>query len=185
MLLGSALLLATLVYVISLFGQFDTGAGSMSSQSESTIVDPKRLTVGSSIGDVVEIAGSPSRLEGDTWYFGGSVLYFESGRLIGWRVEEDWPLPVASSFIAGPYDMREQGTWEEVFALGDSSAHVLAVQGQPVTVQEGSFAHVDGPGRVGTESGNRVMGIVIIKPAHNDVPFIVTIVGVAIAKVHQ
>jgi hypothetical protein len=48
-------------------------------------IDAEFITYGSSIGEVISIQGAPTLDEGDTWYYADSELYFEDGKVIGWR----------------------------------------------------------------------------------------------------
>lgn len=47
------------------------------------------ITYGSTIGEVISIQGAPTRDEGDIWYYAESELYFENGKVIGWRHAPD------------------------------------------------------------------------------------------------
>ena len=50
-----------------------------------TVVAEEFITYGSSIGEVINIQGAPTSTEGDTWYYAESELYFEAGKVVGWR----------------------------------------------------------------------------------------------------
>ena len=49
-----------------------------------------------------------------------------------------------------------------------------------MTVQEGAFAHVDGPGGIRAERRNDVMSVVVVKPAQYPLTFVGAIVAVGI-----
>lgn len=48
--------------------------------------------VGSSETEVYGIQGRPGRVKGDLWYYGGSVIFFSDGTVIGWHEDPEFPL---------------------------------------------------------------------------------------------
>ncbi|HHJ17650.1 MAG TPA: J domain-containing protein [Gammaproteobacteria bacterium] len=48
--------------------------------------------VGSSETEVYGIQGRPGRIKGDLWYYGGSVIFFSDGAVIGWHEDPEFPL---------------------------------------------------------------------------------------------
>ncbi len=50
------------------------------------------FTYGSSIGEVISVQGAPTRIEGDTWYYGDSEVYFYEGEVVKWRRMPGYPL---------------------------------------------------------------------------------------------
>jgi len=50
------------------------------------------FTSGSSIADVINIQGIPSRTDGDTWYYGDSIVYFKNGAVTHWVRSVQTPL---------------------------------------------------------------------------------------------
>lgn len=52
---------------------------------EAPEIDDEFITYGSSIGEVISIQGAPTLDMGDTWYYAESELYFENGKVTGWR----------------------------------------------------------------------------------------------------
>lgn len=50
------------------------------------------FTLGSSIGEVIDVQGEPNRIEGDTWYYGESEVYFYEGSVINWKRKHGSPL---------------------------------------------------------------------------------------------
>lgn len=50
------------------------------------------FTHGSSIGEVISIQGAPSRIEGDTWFYGESEVYFSDGVVLNWKRMSGSPL---------------------------------------------------------------------------------------------
>lgn len=55
----------------------------------------KFFTVGSSIADVILVQGEPTKIEGNAWYYGESVVYFENGLVTEWQRHPDYPLKAA------------------------------------------------------------------------------------------
>lgn len=53
--------------------------------TEAAEIDAEFITYGSSIGEVISIQGVPTMDEGNTWYYAESELYFEDGKVTGWR----------------------------------------------------------------------------------------------------
>jgi hypothetical protein len=54
-----------------------------------------------------------------------------------------------------------------------------------VTMQEYSFAHNNGTGRVRTERGNRMVGIMVIEPRKQNFTLIVLVISVRVLKENQ
>ena len=54
-------------------------------EAEAPEIDDEFITYGSSIGEVISIQGAPTLDEGNTWYYAESELYFEDGKVTGWR----------------------------------------------------------------------------------------------------
>ena len=54
-----------------------------------------------------------------------------------------------------------------------------------ITVKEGAFAHVDRAGWVGAESGNGVVGVVVVEAAEDDFGFVGAVIAVGVAEVDQ
>jgi len=52
----------------------------------------KQFTYGSSIVDVIMIQGTPTKVEGDTWYYGESKVYFHNGIVQRWERKLGSPL---------------------------------------------------------------------------------------------
>jgi hypothetical protein len=58
-------------------------------EQQPTIAEDEFITYGSSIGEVIAIQGAPTDNIGDTWYYGNSELYFENGKVVGWKHASD------------------------------------------------------------------------------------------------
>ncbi|MDH5573530.1 MAG: DnaJ domain-containing protein [Gammaproteobacteria bacterium] len=75
-----------------------------SSRLEETAANPKAnhepkkyskeafFTYGSTIRDVISIQGTPTKIDGDVWYYGESRVYFHDGIVIRWSREDNTPL---------------------------------------------------------------------------------------------
>lgn len=50
------------------------------------------FTYGSTIGEVISIQGTPNRVDGDTWYYGESEVYFLDGVVLNWKRMSGSPL---------------------------------------------------------------------------------------------
>jgi curved DNA-binding protein CbpA len=55
-------------------------------------VNNRYFTIGSSISDVINIQGTPTRTEGDIWYYGESEVHFSEGEVIRWVRNIETPL---------------------------------------------------------------------------------------------
>jgi len=63
--------------------------------SQSTITEQNRphfITYGSSVSEVYEIQGAPTRTLGSVWLYGSSQILFENGVVVGWEENADTPL---------------------------------------------------------------------------------------------
>ncbi|MDH5767039.1 MAG: J domain-containing protein [Gammaproteobacteria bacterium] len=47
------------------------------------------FTYGSTVGEVIDIQGIPNKIEGDTWHYGQSRVYFRKGIVIHWERGND------------------------------------------------------------------------------------------------
>ena len=56
--------------------------------------EPVTFTVGSSRQQVRAVQGEPTAVEGNVWRYGASSVYFESNRVVKWRITPDHPLKV-------------------------------------------------------------------------------------------
>lgn len=77
---------------------------------------------GDSGKQVLAAQGNPTRMSGDSWFYGKSRVDFERGYVVGWHIE-DTPLQ-ASGILLGKEQKR--------IDVGMSMEEVLAIQGVPV-----------------------------------------------------
>ncbi len=61
-------------------------------------IDNAYFTSGSSITDVIDIMGAPSRTEGDIWFYGESEVHFNEGRVSHWVRNAQTPLKAKMTF---------------------------------------------------------------------------------------
>ena len=54
-----------------------------------------------------------------------------------------------------------------------------------VAVQEGAFAHVEGTGRIGLESVDRVVGVMVVEAAEDDVALVGDPIAIGVAQEHE
>jgi len=92
--------------------------------------DNSYFTPGSTMGEVYAVQGTPTRTEGNTWYYGSSRITFEGGVVKSWNESIDNPLkikPVDSALGTRTAHSRLTSR----FTYGSTKADVLALQGKP------------------------------------------------------
>lgn len=94
---------------------------------------PSHITLGSSEDEVLAVQGTPTRIDGDKWYYGFAEVRFKDGRL---REYDNYfgnlkvrVLPSNSS-TAQP---------RRFFTIGSTPDEVLAVQGTPTSIHGNSW----------------------------------------------
>ncbi|MFV1992968.1 MAG: J domain-containing protein [Acidiferrobacterales bacterium] len=85
--------------------------------------DQKFFSYGSTLGQVHDAQGTPTRTEGDTWYYGKSKVHFTNGRVAGWEISNDDPLHV----ITDTLNINRSN----FFVIGSSKEQVQRIQGNP------------------------------------------------------
>lgn len=118
------------------------------------------FTAGSRVDEVYAIEGVPTRVAGETWYYGPSWIRFAHGRVEAWHSEPEHPL---ASDPAYPLDYgsgaarRGAGAQARVwgFTIGSSAGSVYAVEGPPDAIRADQWQY--GPSRVYFRGG-RVTG---------------------------
>ncbi len=81
------------------------------------------FSYGASKEDVLAIQGRPTRVEGETWYYGRSRIHFDDGVVVNWEIDLSHPLRI-----------RLPGQAREVtprFTYGASKSEVRAIEGEP------------------------------------------------------
>ncbi|WP_456377112.1 DnaJ domain-containing protein [Thiolapillus sp.] len=77
---------------------------------------------GDSSKQVLAVQGSPTRISGDSWFYGKSRVDFEQGYVVGWYIEGT-PLQASGT---------SPGKEQKQIDMGMSMEQVLAIQGVPV-----------------------------------------------------
>jgi hypothetical protein len=88
------------------------------------------VTVGSTYDAVRAIQGPPTWATDRIWEYGGSRLYFQGGRVIGWDIWPGSPLKVQLLPLAPMNPVPAS------FTIGSTKDEVLAVQGTPTRMTE-------------------------------------------------
>lgn len=108
---------------------------------------PVYFTVGSTLGEVHTIQGTPSRVENDIWYYGNAKVWFRQGVVHRW---EDDPLtPLKARAESAPLVRSTR------FRVGSTMHEVRMIQGKPT--HEGENVWDYGVSRVYFK-GDRVAG---------------------------
>lgn len=90
-------------------------------------VKKKYFTTGSSLGEVHSIQGIPTRIEGDTWYYGDAKVVFLHGKVSSWVDSADQNLLA----LSGQEPLSQQ-TVKQYFSTGSTKIEVRAIQGTPL-----------------------------------------------------
>ncbi len=113
-------------------------------RTDSKKYQTKVFTYGSSMGDVVEAQGAPSRIEDNIWWYGQSKVMFSNGEVVDWKTDEMHPLNVTlESDIEHAALTDSAAKYEEIshaskpqrnkkIAIGASKQDVLLIQGKPM-----------------------------------------------------
>jgi len=84
----------------------------------------KYFTVGTPLGEVYDIQGTPTKTEQDIWYYGNSKVYFAKGKVLRW--DENPSNPLKAMITSGSEKMNAM-----FFGEGSSKNEVLTIQGRP------------------------------------------------------
>jgi hypothetical protein len=91
--------------------------------------EDRHFSVGSSLGEVYSIQGIPTRIDGDTWHFGGARVYFVNGRVARWDDPTGQALKAQSS-------IEPSRVTPALFALGATKDQVRQIQGEPARASD-------------------------------------------------
>ena len=108
---------------------------------------PAYFTVGSTLGEVHAIQGTPTRVEGDIWYYGNARIWFRQGVVHRW--DDDPLLPLKARVDSAPLIRSTR------FRIGSTMHEVRSIQGKPT--HEGENVWDYGVSRVYFK-GDRVAG---------------------------
>jgi hypothetical protein len=94
------------------------------------------ITIGSSKNQVLQVQGTPTRIEGDRWYYGFAELTFEDGLVRGYDNYFG-----TLKIRLGPSTSFDRRSSAGFFSLGSTPDEVLAVQGTPTAIHEKRWAY--------------------------------------------
>jgi len=60
-----------------------------------TTDEPRALSLGASLADVIDIQGIPEQRQDNIWHYGASRIYFHEGKVSGWHEDPSHPLRLA------------------------------------------------------------------------------------------
>ncbi len=115
---------------VSKFNNFD---GSLRVQMQPGVsedrVPPAYITIGSNEEEVLLVQGTPTRIEGNKWFYGFSELVFKHGRVVEYdNYFGSLKISLLPSSLSGPESAGDS------FTVGSTPDEVLAVQGTPTAV---------------------------------------------------
>ena len=84
--------------------------------------------IGSTLGEVYSIEGVPTRVDGDTWYYGNAQVYFQNGKVVCWADTDPPQLKTDRSLGSSPVSTPPA----TVFTRGSTKDEVRALQGVPL-----------------------------------------------------
>lgn len=101
------------------------------------------------MGDVIAVQGVPSKIEGTTWQYGDSKVYFAHGKVIGWQRDPAYPLRAKAM-------TEPAASAANTFTLGSSKGDVRSAQGAPLFETDAVWDY--GTSRVYFDEHGRVSG---------------------------
>ena len=106
--------------------------------------DPVYITIGSTIGEVIEAQGKPDRIDNNRWHYGKSWIQFENGRVETWNNDPENPIHVTSPEFASANITTD--TKRERISRGSTKSDVARIQGEPVFRESDHWDY--GPSRI-------------------------------------
>jgi hypothetical protein len=92
-------------------------------------VPPTHITVGSNEEEVLLVQGTPTRIQGDRWFYGFSELLFKNGRVVEYdNYFGSLKMSLLPSSLSGPESPGNS------FTIGSTPEQVLAAQGTPTAI---------------------------------------------------
>lgn len=70
------------------------GTDKESEEKENIKKEDLYFSYGSTIGEVINAQGEPTKIENETWYYGNAIVYFKDGAVIDWKRDPDTPLKI-------------------------------------------------------------------------------------------
>ena len=112
--------------------QFNNFDGSLRVRMQPEVAEgraqPDHITIGSSEQEVLALQGTPTRVEGNKWFYGFAEIVFKNGRI----AEYDNYFGTLKMRIIPSRSGSERS--KDVFRIGSSPDEVLAVQGTPTAI---------------------------------------------------
>ncbi len=93
------------------------------------------FTVGSTMSKVNDIQGIPTRIEGETWFYGASKVHFIDGLVAYWKIHPSDPLYAIQTYNASR-DRANPRLQRGRFMKGSSKSDVRTIQGKPLFESE-------------------------------------------------
>lgn len=93
------------------------------------------FSIGSELKEVIDIQGTPTRVEGNVLYFGKSKVYIVNGTVKNWDAHPDSPI-MAKLDIERSKDRTIRSIQKSRFKQGSTKADVMALQGEPILKTE-------------------------------------------------
>ena len=114
---------------VSRFNNFD-GSLRVNMQPEGPEggVQPDHITIGSSEQQVLAVQGTPTRVEGNKWFYGFAEIVFKNGRIAEY---DNYFGALKMRIVPSQSDSKPS---KDVFTIGSSPDEVLAVQGTPTAI---------------------------------------------------
>lgn len=104
-----------------------TATSSTQPEQTSPNVTKKHFTTGSSLGEVHSVQGIPSKIEGNTWYYGDAKVVFLNGKVAHWVDSADHSLLA----LSGQEPLTQESVMQ-YFSKGSTKTEVMAIQGAPL-----------------------------------------------------
>jgi hypothetical protein len=97
--------------------------------------EPDYITIGSSENDVLRVQGTPSKVEGEKWYYGFAELRFKNGNI---REYDNYFGNLKVRLLPSKSSGIEQR--KNCFTIGSTPDEVLAVQGTPTGIHGNTWS---------------------------------------------
>lgn len=146
---------ASLLFLIWIFARSYFTTGSVWTflvpwrPAPATMVTSPTFTLGSTKAEVRAALGAPSGVNGKSWSYGPSSVYFEGDWVVGWKGMQGLPLKIRFD------SAKTLRRGKNYFEVGATASDVAAVQGVPTEVKGDVWVY--GPSQIQFRNG-RVVG---------------------------
>lgn len=96
---------------------------------------PAFITIGSSENDVLRVQGTPSKVEGERWYYGFAQLRFKEGRV---KEYDNYFGNLKVRLL--PSKSSDTDPHKNFFTIGSTPDEVLAAQGTPTSIHGNTWS---------------------------------------------